>query len=93
MTTYESAVRWQATRPRPSPTIRQTGRPFMTILAEALDPAPLPWCPVCPGYHVTPDTPCQEPGACLDCGSETGCPWWCASKYSKNSSEGEGSDD
>lgn len=60
MSTYESALHWQATRPRPSPTIRQTGRPFMTVLAEALEPTPLL------AAAVVPD------GACLDCGAPAG---------------------
>ena len=30
---YEAALEWQATRPR---AVRQTGRPIMTMIAEAL---------------------------------------------------------
>jgi hypothetical protein len=36
--TYEAALERQRTRPRPNPAMRYTGRPIMTMIAEALGP-------------------------------------------------------
>jgi hypothetical protein len=36
--TYEAALERQRTRPRPNPAVRYTGRPIMTMIAEALGP-------------------------------------------------------